>query len=148
MAKSRLFGFTLAELLIALAILGVIATFSIPKILRVQEEQRYRAMGKEVAAMLSQSIDLHKLNVGITSATTTSALTPYMNYIAVDTSSLVNWHYGWNTTRDCSSVGCLRLHNGAILHYDATLNFGGTATTNAVYFWFDPDGKVTEAGAS
>lgn len=43
-------GFTLAELLIALAILGVIAAFSIPKVLSAQQNQTYNAIAKEAAA--------------------------------------------------------------------------------------------------
>jgi prepilin-type N-terminal cleavage/methylation domain-containing protein len=46
-------GFTLAELLIALAILGVIATFAIPKVLLSQANQKRNAVLKEVIGMLS-----------------------------------------------------------------------------------------------
>lgn len=47
-------GFTLAELLIALGILGVIATFTIPKVLSVQQDARKKAVIKEVVAILNQ----------------------------------------------------------------------------------------------
>jgi len=46
-------GFTLAELLIALAILGIIATFTIPKILSAQAEQKKRAILKECYATVT-----------------------------------------------------------------------------------------------
>ena len=46
-------GFTLAELLIALAILGVMATFTIPKILAANAEQQKKAVFKETIAALS-----------------------------------------------------------------------------------------------
>lgn len=49
-------GFTLAELLIALAILGVIATFTIPKILTTQQNSKYNAMAKEVASSFAEHI--------------------------------------------------------------------------------------------
>lgn len=46
-------AFTLAELLIALAILGVIATFTIPKVLTANQNGTFKAIGKETAAMLA-----------------------------------------------------------------------------------------------
>lgn len=45
-------AFTLAELLIALAILGVIATFTIPKILATQQTQQYNAIAKDDIHMI------------------------------------------------------------------------------------------------
>ena len=46
-------GFTLAELLIALGILGVIATFTIPKVLQTNQNAQWQATGKEAIAMIS-----------------------------------------------------------------------------------------------
>jgi prepilin-type N-terminal cleavage/methylation domain-containing protein len=46
------FGFTLPELLIALAILGVIATFAIPKILLSEQDRKKIAIFKESIAMV------------------------------------------------------------------------------------------------
>jgi prepilin-type N-terminal cleavage/methylation domain-containing protein len=50
-------GFTLAELLIALAVLGVVATFSIPKVLQNQQNEQRRAVFKETIAAFSTMID-------------------------------------------------------------------------------------------
>jgi prepilin-type N-terminal cleavage/methylation domain-containing protein len=49
-------GFTLAELLIALGILGVIATFAIPKILVAQQDTKRKAVLKETMAALQNMI--------------------------------------------------------------------------------------------
>ena len=46
-------GFTLSELLIALAILGLIATFTIPKVLQSVEQNNRDAVFKETLAALS-----------------------------------------------------------------------------------------------
>ena len=48
-------AFTLSELLIALVILGVIATFAIPKILQSQQAAQQKAVFKEAVAALSQA---------------------------------------------------------------------------------------------
>lgn len=45
-------GFTLAELLISLAILGVIATFTIPKVLNAQQDSKRKAVLRETLASL------------------------------------------------------------------------------------------------
>lgn len=49
-------GFTLAELLIALAILGVIATFTIPKVLSNQADAKKKAVYRETLATLSDIV--------------------------------------------------------------------------------------------
>ena len=51
MSKS---GFTLSELLIALAILGLIATFTIPKVLNSTDTASKQAVFKETLGMLSE----------------------------------------------------------------------------------------------
>lgn len=50
-------GFTLAELLIALAILGVIATFTIPKVLQGQSDSKKYAVMKETIAALNAALN-------------------------------------------------------------------------------------------
>lgn len=134
-------GFTLAELLISLGILGLIAIFTIPKIISSQQNNQYNAIAKETAAMLSAALANYKATNTVTASTTAGALTPYMNYVKVDSTSQFDYENG-STTGDCGSGTdvCLRLHNGAILNYAPSSRFDGTNTTNAVYFYLDPDG--------
>jgi prepilin-type N-terminal cleavage/methylation domain-containing protein len=49
-------GFTLAELLISLGILGVIAVFAIPKILHAQQDTKRKAVFRETIALLSELV--------------------------------------------------------------------------------------------
>lgn len=131
-------AFTLAELLIALAVLGVIATFTIPKVLQGQQSQQRTSIVKETAASIASSYQLFLANGGIVSAFTDSDLTPYLNYVAQDTVTTVNYPGG--TSRTCSTgwPKCLKLHNGAMLFYwpDA---FCDTPPT-AVHYEVDVDG--------
>jgi prepilin-type N-terminal cleavage/methylation domain-containing protein len=61
--KRRCFkGFTLAELLIALAILGIIATFVIPKIISSQQSGKKQAIFKETIGALSEATYLACIN--------------------------------------------------------------------------------------
>ncbi|MBL8031855.1 MAG: prepilin-type N-terminal cleavage/methylation domain-containing protein [Candidatus Doudnabacteria bacterium] len=52
----RVKGFTLAELLIALVILGVIATFTIPKVLYANQNTKYNAIAKEAMGTIRPSL--------------------------------------------------------------------------------------------
>ncbi|MCE3236123.1 MAG: hypothetical protein K0Q50_2303 [Vampirovibrio sp.] len=139
-------GFTLAELLIALAVLGVIATFTIPKILHSSQNEQYKAVTKEASAAIAAAYQTYKLNNPISATTKLSDLTPYLNYTKIDTSgsSTIDDSQGLGTITCNSNNNCLRLHNGAVLLYYDTMAFGGTSSTNAIWFNLDPDGKVTD----
>lgn len=132
-------AFTLAELLIALSILALIATFTIPKILVAQTYSKYNTAAKEVAAMVSEAYNIYRENNEVSGSTRFSDLTPYMNYVTKVTNGLIDGHQ-LEGNIDCSITSCLKLHGGGILRYNNTLSFGGTAGTNAMGFNFDPDG--------
>jgi type II secretory pathway pseudopilin PulG len=139
-SRIRLSGFTLAELLIAVLILGEIATFTIPKIINSQQNGANKAKAKEAAAMVSSAYQQYRFNNTATSGTTFADLTQYMNYVKYDTSSVID-QVPTLTTITCSATEfCLFLHNGGVLSAESN-SFGGTNTTNALRFTFDPDGK-------
>jgi prepilin-type N-terminal cleavage/methylation domain-containing protein len=140
-------GFTLAELLIALTILGVIATFTIPKILSAQQGSAWNSEAKEVAGMITAAYQTHKLNGKLSLSTTAGDLTQYMNYVAVDTTTPIDdWVTG--TTWGCASAAkCLKLHNGGMLAFDGhnfTYRNGSQQKDDFLIFQFDPDGKETD----
>lgn len=137
-------GFTLAELLISLAILGCIATFTIPKILTAQQDGRYNATAHEAAGMISQAYQLYQQNNTVTASTKPSDLTPYMNYTSFSAIGSID-HVQTGNIANCGPGGlCIKLHNGAVIQpYDAA-SMGGTSTTNGMLFFVDPDGVVTD----
>ncbi len=146
-------GFTLAELLISLAILGVIATFTIPKILVAQQNSQYNAMAKEAAAMISEAYQKATQEGIITASSKPSDLMPYMNYVSIDSSgNLIDLHPNWGggpPTADVACNGswpCIKLHNGSTLMFVDTWTFGGTSTMHSIGFLYDPDSK--SAGSS
>lgn len=138
MLKTR--GFTLAELLIALAILGVIAAFTIPKVLQSQQGQAYKAAAKEAASIISGAYQAYKLNNTASASTSFVDMTGFINHVTVDTAGSIDSKQT-DTSIACNTAGdgCLRLHNGGALYYNDN-NFAGTATTNALELFFDPDG--------
>lgn len=132
-------GFTLAELLIALAILGVIATFTIPKILSSQQNGKNNAIAHEAAAMISGAYQAYSAQNIPSASTRSEDLTPYMNYVKVDSTSTIDNVPGFGSFT-CVGRPCLRLHSGAILALQPNESFGGTNTTNGLWFILDPDG--------
>ena len=136
-------GFTLAELLIALVILGVIATFTIPKVLVTQQNQRSVAIAKEDMAALSGAYQMMQQQGTLSAATVPADLFAYINYVRVDSTTVVdNDPASGGGTEQCGNpYACIRMHNGSIIVADGA-NFGGTATNNAIYWDIDPDGGV------
>jgi prepilin-type N-terminal cleavage/methylation domain-containing protein len=140
MSRKRLIGFTLAELLICIAILGEIATFTIPKILTAQQNQKANAITKEDVGILSQALQIARLNGTLSASTKLTDLTPYMNYVKTDNSSTFDDFYTPGTTSSCATHLCVHQHNGTVLMLDWPA-FGGTGSTNALFFSVDPNGK-------
>ena len=106
------FAFTLAELLIALAILGVIATFTIPKILDSGSSSEFNTKAKETAGMISEALQIHKLNGQLSSSTISADLTQYMNYVRAETAGGLIDHYHTATFQACSASAqqpCLKV---------------------------------------
>lgn len=145
MLHSHLTGFTLAELLIALAILAEIATFTIPKILASSQHQQKNSVTKEVIATISSAYSQYQLNGTVSTTTYPQQLTQYMNYVSIDTTSQMDTTPG-GLSRVCggSSSLCLRLHNGALVYFPNSASyFYGTGSTNFIWFQLDPDGGYT-----
>lgn len=65
MRKKPQKAFTLAELLIALGILGVIATFTIPKVLQSQTDARFKVSAKEAVGVVSTALNQVQLRDGL-----------------------------------------------------------------------------------
>ena len=136
-------GFTLAELLIALAILGVIATFTIPKILSAQQDGRNNAIAKEDLAAFAQAFQQYQLSGSLTANTYPKDLTPYLNYVSVSTSGTIDDRPPNAGALTCTvAAPCLKMHNGSIIQ-PLSEYFNGTSSLNAVSFTIDPDGTYT-----
>ena len=110
MRRSR--GFTLSELLIALVILGLIATFTIPKVLSSQQDTQFNARAKEFAGFLSEARQVLVSDGSLNGATMTQDVMNLLNYVKVETTGLVDAWYN-STTRDCATNVCYRLRKKA-----------------------------------
>jgi prepilin-type N-terminal cleavage/methylation domain-containing protein len=149
-------GFSLVEILITLAIMGIVAAFTVPQLFQApasRSNTKYTALARDVTFMMLNAYEHYKAaNASVPWNTKLYSLTPYMNYVNLDLSNGTkvdpppqgSW---WTSTpQSCGSqyVGtnyCYILHNGGILWFNDTFYFGGTNSTNAIWFNFDPDGS-------
>ena len=108
-------GFTLPELLIALIVLGVIATFTIPKILAAQNNQKKYAIFKETIASLN-AITYNAVSIQDGSLTPTNFyqyFSTHLNVVNMDNACGNIWTQADNSpnTNNCQAF---LLHNGAL----------------------------------
>lgn len=138
-------GFSLVELLVTLAIMGVIAACTIPPLFQVpaaNQTSTYTSKFKDTALMVVLAYEQYRsAHTSVTAGVSSQDLTPYLNYVKTTTTDSIDWEQG-SSSMLCGTGGyaCYKLHNGGILHFSPAIAFGGTATTNAIYFYFDPDG--------
>ena len=147
-------GFTLAELLTVLAVLGIIATFTIPKVLTSTRNAQWKAMAKESASMFSDAFQQYKLSQTVDAYTSGADIIAGINTFKRETTISVDGvpNFPAFPTYDCaaSHIYCYRMHNGAVVVTDEQ-GFGEdnlpgfAANPNQFADWLliDPDGKVT-----
>lgn len=135
-------GFTLAELLIALAILGVIATFTIPKVLNGQKNVQNMAIAKEMVAAISEAYQAYKIENTVDASTRQSVLIPYFNYVSISTVYIDASCTLPPASGSCGIAGitCLKFHNGAVIRITDNQSFSDTTALNAYRFHVDVDG--------
>jgi prepilin-type N-terminal cleavage/methylation domain-containing protein len=119
-------GFTLAELLIALAILGIICTFALPKILQGQQDSRRKAVFQETFSTLADLSVIHA-RTGAVFANTTELKDYFrtrMNYAKICTVD-PDTEGCWTGGAGAGNADGYVLHNGAYL-----ISFNGGAGTD------------------
>jgi prepilin-type N-terminal cleavage/methylation domain-containing protein len=131
-------GFTLSELLVSLAVLGLIAAFAIPKVLSAVNEAGIKAVGKEAISMVSSSFDSLRAdsNGFLPKSTTAAQLAAKMNFVNLAT-----------TTTGSVQGQVMNLHNGGRISYDEDDNFTG-GTNGFIRFNIDPDGAASSGAIS
>lgn len=149
-SRSLYAGFTLAEVLIALVLLGVIAAFTIPKLLISLQDIEMNAKTKEAMAMFSEAYQRFKQdnNGTVPASTTFSDLLPYINYLEKDTTTVLDSYPAYiEAFYQCEPLyPCIKLPNGLIVGYSAKptyAEFGDTTSNRYLWMLIDPDSKHT-----
>jgi len=135
-------GFTLTELLIVLMLLGVISTFTIPKVLQSSSNAANMSIYREAQATLAEALQVVQSRGSLTAGLSPAGLTQYINFVRPVSSGFIDC---WGYDCDCGDpqAGCIQLHNGAVLVMNSTYSFGGLTQNNYVTFFIDPDGKLS-----
>jgi len=110
-------GFTLVELLTALLILSVIATFTIPKILSSQQNAKRKAILKETYATLSQIHYVHVMEGAQNEKLAIAYFATRINALKICQNNAQSegcWTHPINTPTNLMHGGLI-LHNGARL---------------------------------
>jgi prepilin-type N-terminal cleavage/methylation domain-containing protein len=139
-------GFTLAELLIALAILGIIATFAVPKLLTSTSQTRFSAQAKEAAMMFAQGYQQYLKDRPKNGSAVGTDFIPYLNYASLDTTSNLSEPSGGSISCNTSNVQCLRTHGGGVILLQNNESFGGTNPLYTIEMLYDPDGSGNTNG--
>lgn len=137
-------AFTLAELLIALGILGVIATFTIPKVLSAQQNSTFKSVSKEAISAFTGAYHSYRLTNSDAAAITPDDFISSLNYVKIQTSGQLDDEQTLGALNCDTLFPCYILHSGAAIRPELGNDFGGTASTNAIMFIVDPDGQVTD----
>lgn len=98
---------------------------------------------KEAASTISGAYSSYQLSNTPDTTTVPKDIAPFINYVKYDTGTTIDAEQGANTYTCSNSQPCLLFHNGGLL-FCRSHSFNGTANTNAISYFFDPDGKVTD----
>ncbi len=134
-------GFTLSELLVSLAVLGLIAAFAIPKVLSAVADSSTKAIGKEAIGVISSAYDSLKAeNDGfVARSTTMPQLVARMNAERDLTGAPLTAAVGPAPT---GATNGLLLQSGGVIFYNSADTFARNGTQEGTMaFQIDPDGN-------
>ena len=144
-------AFTLTELLIALTVLGLIATFTIPKLLNNYQYSQANAIAKEAASSVNQAITAYEHSSPLaTDLSVNTIFQSTLGYVEKDMSSIVDSFPNGSASAtgiDCAAYDCYRLHNGAMIAMDPDTRIPGNNANDAIFIFVDPDGKFSDLKA-
>ena len=116
-------GFTLAEVLITLAIIGIVAALTIPSVISNYQQQEFKTGLKKAVSVLNEAIQTNIAQDGET---------PYENS---DLFSYLQKHMSVLKTMDYST--CYDNQTGALLEPDDPSKCGGAFYTNKIFYTTD-----------
>ncbi|XVJ51883.1 MAG: prepilin-type N-terminal cleavage/methylation domain-containing protein [Vampirovibrio sp.] len=152
MKNRSLQAFTLAELLVSLSVLGLVAAFAIPKVLISVSDQSTKAAGREAFAMINDAFMAYKAEQGgiVDSGATTVDLVKYMNYKqALSALTTPTLNAGLTAVNGVTApTSAIQLLNGLVVGYlaaDTMTDNTSVVGKGTLGFDIDPDGPGAAA---
>lgn len=155
-------GFSIAEVLIAISMVGVLAAMLVPGITNNTNQEKLLGITQEAIYEVSRGYaQWQKVNGPPTASTTLTGIIGNMNVVRVINDGSFNIQVP-NTTAPAvqavfnsscnATTPCALLHNGAFIQYDADQSFSGFPrptdapgfNINALHFFVDPDGPGSQ----
>jgi prepilin-type N-terminal cleavage/methylation domain-containing protein len=147
-------GFTLAEVIITLGVLGLLVAMVVPSVTQVkQHDGIYKLQLQSAVARVSAAYEQYKLDFDPPMTLTLGTLAPYLRGSRLLTSSTYINDWGVTTSLRCATTPgavCYALGDGAVVATIATYRFGQGSETNlaerCLPILIDLDGKhITQA---
>lgn len=145
-------GFTLAEVLITLTIIGIVAALTIPSVTRQFQEAQFRNSFKKIYSDIAQATTMVKNEYGLINSIVDSGGLPEMRTVFCQHLKC-SQEYGWNMEGTCASSTRYTLYGDAggwyndrpcaVLVNGATINFMWDVLPSIVdrYLVVDVNGK-------
>jgi prepilin-type N-terminal cleavage/methylation domain-containing protein len=162
--KQRSSGFSLIEIMVAIVLLGVLASILLPTLKTDISTEKNRGITLDAVAELAQAYVKYQKDALPDATTSADDLVQEMNFIRIINDSSYNVQVAEATSPlPCTTLApcalwvspcdaatpCVLLQNGALIQYDVDLTFAGTGyNSNALHFVVDPDADGDETATS
>jgi prepilin-type N-terminal cleavage/methylation domain-containing protein len=137
-------GFTLTELMIALGLVGILASIALPALLNAPQQGLVSARAKRGQATVASAYTQFVNDRGRSSTLRLNDFVDNINHTGEVTTGLMDAPpSGTAISFDCAdaTIACYRLQDDSVLVYDTTQPFGGTTNWHAISYFIDPDGR-------
>ena len=135
-------GFTLSELLVALAVLGLIAAFAVPKVLTASGNATANAKVHKAAQAVVNGFEKWTQENGKNGTITLNEIMTVVNHSGILTTGIMDDHPNSTDVFDCATnTTCYKMLDGTVIFfYTADGSFVDTTNNDAIHFLVDPDG--------
>lgn len=135
-------AFTLAELLVVLAVIGFVTMLTTPKISAAYEKQKRTAIVKETTMAIAKAYGVLAVKEGVSASTRFADISRYLATASPKTSGQINSYPG-RSDITCGSGGneCYQLSSGAVVSVESAHTFSEELPNASLRLIIDTDGE-------
>jgi len=140
-------AFSLAELLVVLAVIGFVAMLVTPKVTVAFDRHTRTAIVKDLTMSVAQAYGVLSVKEGMTAATTFGDIARYMNIANMKTTGSIDSYPGGPAVSCSGSYSCYQMASGSIIAVDNAHTFSEEIPNASLRFIIDTDGDM-QAGTT